>query len=168
MHVYCNETVQQQQQQQNMRRISNKAVNFVSGCFSSSPKFLTAIGEAFLQCCFTSTETVRTIRDWEPRATISHSSWVLGVLIVECCFTSTETLRTNRDREPRTATSTFTQLLNSDHHKICGFNICHKRLPGYPYHITLPHHKNVWMKCCSFGQSKLTGQFPSLVVVSRD
>ena len=43
----------------NMRRISKKAVNFVSGCFSSSPESLTAIGEAFLQCCFTSTETVR-------------------------------------------------------------------------------------------------------------
>ena len=33
---------------------------------------------------------------------------------VHCCFTSTETIRSVRDGEPRTATSTFTQLLNSD------------------------------------------------------
>ena len=33
---------------------------------------------------------------------------------VPCCFTSTETIRTIRDREPRMATSTFTQLLNSE------------------------------------------------------
>ena len=33
---------------------------------------------------------------------------------VQCCFTSTETVRTIKDGEPRTATSTFTQLLNSD------------------------------------------------------
>ena len=35
-------------------------------------------------------------------------------LQVQCCFTSTETARTIRDWGPRTATSTFTQLLNSD------------------------------------------------------
>ena len=33
---------------------------------------------------------------------------------VQCCFTSTETARTVRDRESRMATSTFTQLLNSE------------------------------------------------------
>ena len=33
---------------------------------------------------------------------------------------STETVRTIRDREPRTATSTFTQLLNSE---ILQFNV---------------------------------------------
>ena len=32
----------------------------------------------------------------------------------QCCFTSTETKRTVKDGEPRTATSTFTQLLNSE------------------------------------------------------
>ena len=82
-----------------------------------------------VQCCFTSTETVRTIRDREPR-------WTLGLLEgkcsscvtlrlqkpygllgtgspggrwgceeasvrIQCCFTSTETVRTIRDREPR-------------------------------------------------------------------
>ena len=36
-------------------------------------------------------------------------------MFVQCCFTFTETtLRTIRRGEPRTATSTFTQLLNSD------------------------------------------------------
>ena len=35
-------------------------------------------------------------------------------LRLQCCFTSTETVRTIKDGEPRTATSTFTQLLNSD------------------------------------------------------
>ena len=34
---------------------------------------------------------------------------------VQCCFTSTESIRTVRNGgEPRTATSTFTQLLNSN------------------------------------------------------
>ena len=33
---------------------------------------------------------------------------------VQSCFTSTETISTIRDGEPRTATSTFTQVLNSD------------------------------------------------------
>ena len=33
---------------------------------------------------------------------------------VQCCFMSTETARTIKDRESRKATSTFTQLLNSE------------------------------------------------------
>ena len=43
---------------------------------------------------------------------------------VQCCFTSTETIRTIRDGEPRVATSTFTQLLNSNQSLVqvqCGF-----------------------------------------------
>ena len=36
------------------------------------------------------------------------------VSMVQCCFTSTETVRLIRTGEPRTATSTLTQLLNSD------------------------------------------------------
>ena len=54
---------------------------------------------AGVQCCLTSTETVRII-----------------TVQVQRCFTSTENIRTIisiRDGEPRTATSTFTQLLNS-------------------------------------------------------
>ena len=34
---------------------------------------------------------------------------------VQCCFASTETVRTIRDVDPRTSTSSFTQLLNSEH-----------------------------------------------------
>ena len=49
----------------------------------------------FLQCCFTSTETGRTIRDGESRTSTS---------------TSTETGRTIRDGESRTSTSTSTAV----------------------------------------------------------
>ena len=69
-----------------------------------------------VQCCFTSIETVRTIRDREPRmATSTFTQLLSSVVRVQCCFTSTETVRTVsvRDREPRTATTTFTQLLSS-------------------------------------------------------
>ena len=45
------------------------------------------------------------------RPRLSHSSCSAWV---QCCFTSTETVRTVRDGEPRTATSTFTQLPNSE------------------------------------------------------
>ena len=57
----------------------------------------------FVQCCFTSTETVRTIRDREAQDVHLdfHSAHELcGVpMFVQCCFTSTETVRTIRDRE---------------------------------------------------------------------
>ena len=69
-----------------------------------------------VQCRFTSAETLRTIRDGEPRmatptfiqlrSSETHPS-------VQCCFTATETIRTIRDGEPRTATPTFIQLLLS-------------------------------------------------------
>ena len=71
-----------------------------------------------VQCCFTSTETVRTVRDGEPRTSTSTFTQLLstGAILVQVQsrFTSTETVRTIRDREPRTATSSFTQLLSSD------------------------------------------------------
>ena len=60
-----------------------------------------------LQCCFTSTETVRTIRDGEPRTSTSTFTQLLNSLVdvqVQCCFTSAETVRTIRDGKPRTAT----------------------------------------------------------------
>ena len=38
------------------------------------------------------------------------------------CFTSTETVQTIWDGEPRTATSTFTQLLNSERVEVGHFN----------------------------------------------
>ena len=69
-----------------------------------------------LQCCFTSTETVRTLRTKSPVRPPwhSHSSWALSERVqVQCCFTSTETVRTIRDREPRTSTSNFSRLLSS-------------------------------------------------------
>ena len=43
-----------------------------------------------VQCCFTSTQTVRTILDGEEGAIIYQ---------VQCCFTSTQTIRTIRDGE---------------------------------------------------------------------
>ena len=71
-----------------------------------------------VHCCFTPTETKRTIRDREPRTATSTFTQLLSFdwpqVQVQCCFTSTETKRTIRDREPRTATSTFTQLLSSE------------------------------------------------------
>ena len=45
-----------------------------------------------------------------------NTVWVNS--FVQCCFTSTETVPTIKDGEPRTATSTFTQLLNSEMHNI--------------------------------------------------
>ena len=71
-------------------------------------------------CCFTATETVRTIRDEKPRTATSTFTQLLSsetasmiVFQVQCCFTSTDTTRTVRDGESGTATSTFTQLLSS-------------------------------------------------------
>ena len=60
------------------------------------------------QCCFTSSETVRLIRDGSPGRPprLSHSSRTL--IYVH------RNRRLIRDGKPRTATSTFTQLLNSD------------------------------------------------------
>ena len=62
-----------------------------------------------VRCCFTSTETIRTIRIGEPRTSTSTFTQLL-ISDCQCSFTSTETIR---DGEPRTATSTFTQLLSS-------------------------------------------------------
>ena len=71
------------------------------------------------QCSLTSTETIRTVRDAEPRTATSTFIQLPSSEIVQRCFTSTDTtenlrtIRTIRDGEPRTATSTFTQLLSS-------------------------------------------------------
>ena len=61
------------------------------------------------ESCFTSTETVQTVRDGEPRTATSTSTQLLSSATqrVQCCFTSTETVRTIRGGEPRTTTSTF-------------------------------------------------------------
>ena len=72
-----------------------------------------------VQCCrFTSTETIRTIRDGESRTATSTFTKPLSsdisLSFVQCCFSSTKTIRTIRDGEPRTSTSTFTKPLSSD------------------------------------------------------
>ena len=66
-----------------------------------------------VQCCFTSTETIRTVREG---ATSTFTQLLSSSDIqVQCCMVkSTETRRTTRDGKPRTATSTFTQFLRSD------------------------------------------------------
>ena len=69
-----------------------------------------------VQCCFMSTETMRTISDGEPTSTFTQLLNSDMIVQVQCCFTSTETTRaitSIRDGEPRKATSTFTQLLSS-------------------------------------------------------
>ena len=45
-----------------------------------------------VQCCFTSTETLRTGSPGRPPGPFSHSSGALLSVVVECCFTSTETV----------------------------------------------------------------------------
>ena len=74
--------------------------------------------EREFQCCFSSTETIRIIRDGEPRTSTSTFTQLLNspptMVQVQCCFTPTETVRAIMDGEPRTSTSTFTQLLSSN------------------------------------------------------
>ena len=67
-----------------------------------------------VQCCFTTTETIRSN---SPRTATSTFTQLLSSVLsvqVQCCFTSTEAIRINKDGEPRTFTSTFTQLQVSD------------------------------------------------------
>ena len=74
---------------------------------------------AKFKCCFTSTETIRTVRDGEPRtSTLTFTQLLSSELSssVQCCFTSIVTIRTVRDEEPMVATSTFT-------HSCVSFNV---------------------------------------------
>ena len=71
----------------------------------SNFKYSASDGECYqdeqvhVQCCFTSTETTRTIRDREPRTVTSTLAQLLSsVTKAKCCFTSTETIRTIKDR----------------------------------------------------------------------
>ena len=67
-----------------------------------------------VQCCFTSTETIRTVRDGEPKTATATSNGHLDFhtapeLFSEFSFSvalSTETTRTIRDGEPKTTTAT--------------------------------------------------------------
>ena len=81
--------------------------------FHTAPEF--CVTKDQVQCCFTSTETIRTIRDGEPRTATSTFTQLLSSDIeqVQCCLTSTETVGTIRDGKPRTTTSTFSQPLSS-------------------------------------------------------
>ena len=90
-----------------LRRTANRAILVFINREGQSHKTLFKV-----QCCFTSTETVRTIRDGELGTTTSTFTQLLGSDLseVQCCLTSTETIRTIREWDPRTAASTFTQL----------------------------------------------------------
>ena len=54
-----------------------------------------------MQCCFTSMETIRPIRDGEPRtAALTFTQLLSSDLKVQCCFTSTETVSSVRNGSP--------------------------------------------------------------------
>ena len=73
---------------------------------------------AQVPCCFTSTETMRTIlgTSWTATSTFTQflTSEFVCLVQVQCCFTSTEIIRIIRDGKSKTATSTFTQFLSSE------------------------------------------------------
>ena len=58
---------------------------------STSTQLLSCNMSGSVQCCFTSTETIRTIREGEPRTSTSTFTQLLGsdALSLQCCFTST-------------------------------------------------------------------------------
>ena len=77
----------------------------------------------FFKCCFTSTETVRTVRDGKLRTSggslrLSHSSWALRSVSVLLYVR-----RDRRDEKLRTSTSSFTQLLSSEVHFIVALTL---------------------------------------------
>ena len=80
------------------------------GLLGSSPLSFTQLLGSVLQCCFTFTKTVRTIRDMESRTSTSSFTQLLGS-VLQCCFMSTERVRTIRDG---ITISSLTQLLSSD------------------------------------------------------
>ena len=68
-----------------------------------------------VQCCFTSTETIRTVRDWKPRTATSTFTQLLNsvgklLLLLQMLL---YVHRDHKDGEPMTAISAFTQLLSS-------------------------------------------------------
>ena len=66
-----------------------------------------------VQCCFTSIETMWTVRDREPRTTTSTFTQLLRS-VFQCRFTSTQTVRTIRDprRSPRLSHSSCALFFN--------------------------------------------------------
>ena len=79
------------------------------GTTTSTLTQLLSSADIQVQCCFTFTETIRTIRDGESRT----ATETIRTIRDGESRTATETIRTIRDGESRTATSTFTQLLSS-------------------------------------------------------
>ena len=68
---------------------------------------------AQVQCCFSSTKTVGTIRDGEPRTTTSTFTQLLGCIRLKFSVALRPQRSPRTIWKPRTAISTFTQLLNS-------------------------------------------------------
>ena len=65
---------------------------------------------SFVRCCFTSAETIRTVRAWEPRMTTSTFTQLPTHLFSFALRPQRPYRPTIRDGEPRMATSTFTHL----------------------------------------------------------
>ena len=87
--------------------------------FHTAPEFCDSELLLF-RCCFASTETIRTVKDREPRTSISTLTQLLSSMILNSSSDVAlrpqrpyEPLETIRDGEPSTSISTFTQLLRS-------------------------------------------------------
>ena len=74
-----------------------------------------------VQCCFTSTETTRTVRDGEPRTSTSTLTqlltfdYVTAFVLALIAFTEKTSGLLGTSGLPRTATSIFSQLRSSDY-----------------------------------------------------
>ena len=114
---------------------------FVSCCCSTDQTHrYMFVADVQVQCCFTSTETIRTVRDGEPRTVSSTFTQPRSSVLtcsVQCCFTSTETIRTIRDQETRTSTSTFTQLLSSYTNGEVWWSLCTLYSPACQVSVTV-------------------------------
>ena len=82
-----------------------------------------SLNKLLLKCCFTSTETVRLIRDGSPgRPPRFHTASVTSDLALsvslQCCFTSRETVGTVRDGEPSTSTQLLSSVRSTTRYKI--------------------------------------------------
>ena len=81
----------------------------------------------FVQCCFTSTEDVRTVRDGEPRTSTSTLTQLLNSDTPREFKLNVAYVHRDRRyywvRGPRASTSTLTQLLSSDTPRMLKFNV---------------------------------------------
>ena len=105
------------------------------------------LGSVFsLQCCFTSTKT---IRKGDPRSLTSLTQLPSSDLQLQCCFTSTEIVR---EGDPRSPTSSFIQLPSSDLQLQCCFTSTEIVREGDPRSptssfIQLPS-SDLQLQCC--------------------